>query len=368
MQIAIVAEHIRRWPWHPSRWATDLARGLAARGHAVTVVCDDIEDPWSLGEGVGLVRRREGRSARSRQPIRFAQWVERTCASFARTISLTRLAPGNLWIVCEPASWGSFVRSVASPSPATVVLEGLARPWLPFALAGEVCAGRRVADGSSAVVRARIGHARSGGEVSLPLASALGGVPCPEVRDRLRAVLRIADEQALVLVSSVDAPARSLRNVLGGMARLRHSARAVLCVLTREPVRVQRLGRASGLGARLRVLGATSDMGSVLHAADLAIVRGDGWSGRFLADAIRMGVPVLCEESAQGASIVEPPTIGTGPVGRLVRDRTPAGWAGALDLVLEGSALRQMRRAAQVVGPTLAMDRLLDAIERRLES
>lgn len=364
VRIAVVAEHIHRWPWHPSRWATDLADGLAARGHEVAIVCDDIDDPWSAGDRVRLLRRRPGRAARSRQPTRFMRWAARTCAPFDRTISLTHLVAGDLWIACEPRSWHSFVRSVASPSPATVLLEGLSRPWLPLALVGEARAGWGAR--SRPGVPARIGHARHG-ETALPLASRLTGEPAPNARRILRSALRIEPEQAFILVSAVDVPARRLRDLLTAVARLRHSARAVLGVLTHEPVRVLRLGHATRVGERLRILGTTTDMASLLSAADLAIVRASGHSGRFLADAIRMGVPALCEEGAAGASVVEPPAIGSGPLGRLVRDRTPAGWANALDLVLEGSTLRQMADAAEAVSAMLAMDHLMDAIERTLE-
>ena len=365
MRIAVVAEHIHRWPWHPSRWATDLAGGLAARGHEVAIVCDAIDDPWSVSERVRVLRRRPGRAPRSRQPIRFVRWATRTGAPFDRTISLTRLVAGDLWIACEPRSWNSFVRSVASPSPATVLLEGLSRPWLPLALVGEVRARR---DGRSRPVACtRIGHARDG-EHALPLVSRLADEPSPTARGMLRSALRIDPEQVFMLVSAVDAPARRLRDLFTGVARLRHSAGVVLGVLTHEPVRVLRLGHATRVGDRLRILGTTTDMASLLAAADLAIVRASGQSGRFLADAIRMGVPVLCEAGAVGASIVEPPAIGSGPVGRLVRDCTPAGWAGVLDLVLEGSTLRQMAGAAESVSPMMAMDHLLDAVERTLEA
>ncbi len=371
MSFAIVAEHIRRLPWHHGRWAVDIARGIAERAGHVTLICDAIEDRSQLESAgnITIIERAPGRGPRRRQPTRFQRWAldQLDATSADATLSLTRLVPAGLWLPVEPPSSAAFVRQVSSSSPPTVLLEAVSRPWILDAMSAERRA-RRIAR-SSSVQLARLGACGGSGSSSvlnLGLASTLDSGATPKgARYRLRERLGLADTRPVLLCSLVDRPVSAARALLEAIARSRRSAGPpALLILTREPIRVHRLASALGALTRVRILGASSQMDAILSACDaLALpARSAHSTARLAADAIAMHTPVIAAEGAPGAELIEPASFGVPPFGQVLSDVTPGGWQGALDQMLEPSTLGRMRESAASLAPTVRFDSFIDRL------
>ena len=142
----------------------------------------------------------------------------------------------------------------------------------------------------------------------------------------------------------------------------------ILLVLGREGYSVHAQARRAGCEHLVRLLGGTSRMDAALAAADAAIAplarRNDDCTGRFIADCLRFGVPVIAHPEAPGVELIEPKQFGTAPVGLIVQN---ADWADAIEHMLTPAWLEPTRRAASDVGITLSMEALVTRLEHMLE-
>lgn len=143
MKILILAEYIRRLPWSSSAWASDLARGLAARGHEVMVACDGLDDAALLA-GVRLAVRRPVRTVRGSDPIGFQRWAfaMRQRMSDHASLSLTPWCAGDVWIRLDADTVAAVFRSIRAHRPLTALLELAHCPWVLAALNAEARALR----------------------------------------------------------------------------------------------------------------------------------------------------------------------------------------------------------------------------------
>jgi len=97
MKITVLTEYVRAMPWSMGAWAADIARALASRGHDARVACDGAEDPSVFGAVPALIRRPE-RTVRGGDPLGFQAWArERGTDGAEAVVSLTPLAPGDVW-------------------------------------------------------------------------------------------------------------------------------------------------------------------------------------------------------------------------------------------------------------------------------
>jgi len=379
VRVLIVAEYVRRFPWSAARWSADLGAALLARGHDVIVACDGVEDPTYFA-GTPLLVRRPHRTWRGSDPLGFQSWTlaQAVRAGADATVSLTPLVPGDVWAPVTHAAGALIGHLVRSHSPVSAALEIAARPWLPLAALAEARAraAHRSQTGRPPVV-ARLGRlSDSGASVALGMASRL--TPPSEdarrdARRSVRSLLGLTMERATILISAVHPHRPGLDAFLRGfmLARADLGDHApFLLVMGRRVLPVH--GVASRLGAArfVRFLGATSRPELALAAADLAAApcsaTRDISTGRFIADSLRVGVPVLAHPRAPGAELIRPEHFGTPEVGTIVEDPGAEGWRRAIVQHLSLERWPYATRAARDAGAVLSMDGMGARLERVL--
>lgn len=375
MKICIVTEYVRRFPWSAGRWAADLGHALAARGHRVTVACDGVEDP-TLFSGVDLLVRRPGRTWRGSDPRGFQTWGLGESAGHDATLSLTPLVPGDLWAPISHRAGGLVRHLVRSHSPVSAFMELAARPWLPAAMLAEARAETMAARGGRTLI-ARIGRVSCRGSV-VPLGYASRLKPLTDAEHRaargaVRGLLGVSAERALVLISAVHPYRPGLDRFLRGFVRAREELgdhAPLLLVMGRRTVPVHAAARRAGASRFVRFLGGTARPELAFAAADLAAAPwsalGERGTGRFVADALRLSVPVLASGAATGSELVRPEHFGTPELGTVVDGNREEEWASAIVQQLSIERWAYARRAARDAGAVLGMDGMATRVERLL--
>ncbi|MCC6286172.1 MAG: hypothetical protein IT439_12875 [Phycisphaerales bacterium] len=372
MRIVVVVEYARSLAWSPSQWAGSIVRGLLERGHEVVLLADGADDPAefrSAGREAEVRLRRPLRTVRGRKPLAFGRWVDECLAGTTHdmSLSLARTAGADLWAPVGPAASADFAALVRARSPATLAIEALHEPWLPAALLAERRASKRVGR------RVNIGQFSAGpgegaaDDVGLGFASAYE--PFTEdaramLRRRARLALGISESRPIILASGVHLSRPGTRTCLRGLARAAARGGPITLLLTREPVAAHRL--MSDIGEGVRAIGCPQRIDLLAAACDAAATggRGEG-TGRFVADALRLGLPVLCGVGAPGAALVDPKAFGAGPVGMLVRD-DEADWQVAAEQVMERAWREDAAGAARCIAPVLSMGSFVQRVERAL--
>ncbi len=377
MRLLVVDEYVTRHAWTPGRWTRAIARSLDERGHDVTVLLDGLEDVDCFGRA-RLDVRRPIRHRLARDPLAFATWVRRTTGDLRpdATLSLTWLAEGDVWAPLGERTIDEVKRIWTTSNPLSAALETAHRPWLIGALRAETVALRR---GGKIATLASVSSGTWKDCERLGPASTLEPPPPDEsgsLRARVRSMLSVAQGQRVLLCSGVHLNRPGLLPMMRGLRRVRHgwsgdTPPPVLVVFGDMPHAIVGVARRAGVGAGVRAMGTTERMDAALCACDLAVAplggTGGGASGRFIADALRMGRPVVCDAHAPGAELVEPRAFGTNAVGRVVEERDSVAWAIALGDVLEDEKLAEAARAAGRVGPALSFDVMMDRLEKLLE-
>ncbi|MCC6675694.1 MAG: hypothetical protein IT436_00995 [Phycisphaerales bacterium] len=375
MKILILAEYIRRMPWSSSAWAGELARGLSARGHEVTIACDGLDDPAAL-EGLGLRVRRPVRTVRGSDPIGFQRWAfaMRKRMSDHASISLTPWCAGDVWIRLDADSTAAIFRSLRANRPLTALLELAHCPWILAALNAEARAVR-----TAGPVRQLRFAANAAEDESHALLFA-SRLPRPDEaqvllwRARVREALGINPSREVLLLSAMEVDAPALEAFLAGVARLRRRGPGISPVVLAASRRSYSVSRAAARAGcepgTVRHIGSTARIECALAACDAAVVpgpdRGASAGARFLADALRTGRPVLAHRKAPGASLLEPAHFGTAPLGLLTDAGTAENWAALLETAFSDGWIARAQRAARDAGPALSIDGLLDRLERHL--
>lgn len=374
MKIAILTEYVRGFVWSHTAWAADLGHALARRGHHVTVACDGLEDP-AMFTGIDLCTRRPERTLRGSDPLGFLNWtIElREHIRADATISLTPLAPADLWMPLSPSTLAELTPSLRAHTPVSAALEILARPWLPTALIAEARA-RRGSGSFPTPVMARLGRLESSsGARALGYASRFDR-PEPEQRRTLRTQTRerlgISPDRPVVLLSAVHAKRPGLSALLAGFAGLRRRGVVnppLLLVMGRRAHHVHRAADRANCADGLRFLGGTARADAAFAAADLAVAP---WAasmgsatGRFIADALRLGVPVVAHRHAPGAELIEPAHLGTPELGTLLEHPTAHDWQELLGDYLSQNRIHPAARAVQDVSGVVSMSGLVARIE-----
>lgn len=369
-----------------SAWVPALACGLAARGHEITVAVDGVEDP-AVFANVRLIVRRAHRTVRGSTPLSFQRWalnVLRTSHCDA-SLSLTTLVPAGVWAPVGGSFLGSFISMTRSHSGISSVLEALARPWLPAAVYAEKRAEFLARDMGS--VRCRIGALTGpAGEHPLGYASTAEHWPgvaeaniepgAPEaalVRAAARRALGIAGDRPVLVLSAVHPHRAGIGSFLGAIELLRRERGdrgPLVLVLGRKPYSVERAARKHGGLESLRFVGATSQIPTVMLGSDAAVSpwahpRAAG-TGRFIADALRFGLPVIAHAKASGAELIVPEHFGTPEIGSLVTEDSVGAWRNAVCEAIDALPPGQTSRAARDVSRALSLDALCARVEGML--
>lgn len=377
MKILILAEHIEAAPWSESRWAVDLSRALVARGHEVTLACDSTHDEEAAAPATLLVRRQRRRQ-RERHPLRFVRWAGRLRRTLPHdvSLSLSRLVAADARLpIGEPAArlWWSNVRS---RSPLSAVFEAVQHPHLPGAVVAERAAAAR-----------GVRTLRIGGPFEPPAGSGLLGFASrfdtpdeaafEDLRRRTRAALGLSLERPVVLFSATHPERPGLAPMLEAFAALRATRRElapVLLVAGGAGYTLQGVMRELAADGGVRHLGATSRIDAAVAAADLVAAplagRSEGDTGRFIADALRLGRPVLAPGAARGAELLAPlrvPGVGGAAPGHVIARPDVSHWRRALQGAMSERWRAEAAQAAAIVGRALSLDALAARLEHALD-
>lgn len=378
MKLLILTEYIRRTPTAVSAWAVEIARGMAARGYDVTVACDSLDDAGMLG-GLPLVVHRPLRSHLGASPFQFQRWARWVKSGWRDGVclSLTPLLPGDLWLPMGPRAWDTVRALVQTMKPVSAAMELVQLPWLPAARAAE-----RIAVGEAgrySVTRLSIGPApRKLTTARLGYASRFDP-PDPaaqaDLRARTRQLLGINEHRSVILASVLHAERAGLVPFFQGVAQVRkersHGLPVVL-VAGRAGAGIERIVKQAGCLDAARFLGRTERIDALLAACDLAAApllqsaSAQGSTGRFIADALRLGRPVIALRRTPGSELLQPE--GPDPVGPgwIVEQSDVQGWILGLNTALSEDWLAHRTPVAKAAGASLSMDALITRLEHHV--
>lgn len=399
MRVVILAGRLPRHPWASSASVLHIARALAQRGHDIELICQALDDARAL-EGVGRVRTFEAfTTGASLFNIHFPRWAR---TQIARTphdasLSFTHRLAGTVWcpLDADGASWLAHVRGTKGSlgRVGSVVRHGGAIADAARQRARPVPSGPPVArvvavgPASARAARETLGASVTQRVIEAGITSRLtvpNDATLADLRSRTRSLLGIALDTPSILVSLMSGHGAHIDPLLHALARAPDQPdqpAPALIALTPEPVRLHTHAlRAGGDCAdRVRIVGTTQDMLPALAACDAAAlcvpVAGTAFSagaqGRFAADALRVGRPLLALASGSGAELLNSTTsTKNDPASRLagliVHESTPMAWSGALARVSDRAWLDSASFAARALGPRLDPKSLVDALENAL--
>jgi Glycosyl transferases group 1 len=411
VNVLLIAEYIRPMSWSTSAWVTHLAHALDSMGHRVRVVCDGIEDDAVMsdtrdrdpGLGIELIVRRPRRTLRGSDPLGFQRWALDRIGDAPGwlTWSFTRDVPARVWSPLGAPIVATLVRAVATHRPLSAAMEIAHRPWAAQALLAER--------------RARRLHRHSSNQdepnfVRLPPASRFDPMSSEDLRrlrDRTRDALGIPANAQVLVTSAVHMDRPGLLGMLRGFERARAAASPAPSLGADEPARHESARHESGaahpaisaspgapidaasskptlliLGRKthtiwkrceqagcldgVRILGGTERVDAALAASDLALVYGSRpdptSTGRFIADALRSGRPVVAQSGAAGSELLRSPDRSTPSAGIVVEDGTAAGWAASIGAGLSRGWRAIASVAAARVGADLSMERVIGRV------
>lgn len=348
MHYVIAANFVRNMPWTPSWWAVVLSRGLAARGRRVSVVVDGTECPEAFA-GTTLHIARPQRIHLGAHPGKFRALVRQVRAAEPGSVvlSLSPMITGDVWLPVEPGPLAVARRLVRDLKPVSLVLELLHHPWLPF----EAWAAATAGLGGPARVTFPDPLPRTGTLTDDQVLAAHADAGA------MRASLGLTPDRLNAVMPAVEAVPRLLGPVFAGLAAARMPLS--LFVPTSRPHTVAGLAARAGL-VGVVPLGLTASLPAITAACDMALAgpaAGPGDSGgRWIADALRLGTPVLADARARGLELVER------HAGGLVV-RGAEGWATVLSRASDPAWRAGVRKGLGAAAHALSLDPLLDRLE-----
>ena len=380
MKILIFAEYVRSSPIAISHWAIDLTRALHSRGHEITLAIDGADD-CALFQGIDGIRLRVHNPQRDHldaNPFAFQRWAFKLRDRIAhdRSLSLTPLVPAHLRIPLGPGAWDNVKTVLATQGPLSALSEIAHQPWL---LALEV-AERMAASSNTPVCTFGLGPGGLGYASRFPQPSQAEVI---DMRRSMRELLRIPHDRRVVLISAVHAHRRGLPPFLSAFAHLCRETyeHPPLCIIIgRSGESLAAAATRAGCLDNVKILGRTNRVVELLAASDLAAIplaaarharlglKTSSVTGRFAADALRVGRPVIALNRAPGAELLNPPADHSDPLGPgwLVDAADSTQWSIGLTTAMSLAWLGHRTPAARTSGILLSMDRLIDRIERVL--
>lgn len=388
MRVLLIAEYVRNNPVTIGYWAVDFARALAARGHQITLAIDGMEDPEPLttfgrgpapeGEPIEVRVHRPGRDHLGANPFTFQTWAMRTRDQVTHDVclSLTPLVPGDVWLPLAPQTWDSIKSILMTQSPISAVSEFVHRPWLPAMDIAERLANR------SNVQRLTFGLSGIG------YASRLEQPSEERVLDLRRIVRRrlgIDESRSVVIASVLHAHRSGLKSFLGAFAHVVKETvgpKPLALLIGRSGESIARYAARFGAHEHVMQLGRTVRVTELIAASDLvaaplAAAKYASWglklsatSGRFVADGLRIGRPVIALNRASGAELLAPGRLENDPLGPgwIVDANDTTQWSIGLMTGLSQAWLGHRTPAARRAGQDLSMNTLLTRLEGVMES
>lgn len=383
MELLLIGEYIRRTPTAVSAWVPDLARGLAARGHTITLAIDGTDDP-AIFDGMRTLVHRPMRHHLGADPFSFRAWAAGlrgrggpiADAAINAVLSLTPLVPGDVWLPLGPRAKDTVRALVRTLKPLSAAMELVHVPWLPAnALAERLAMDEARRQNSRELTIGPVPtHA---GVVPLGYASRLEQPTAQAeaaIRARVREFLGINPHRPVIAASLLHAERGGMDAFFRGVSQVRqertHGLPLVL-VLGRAGASVERSARSAGCLEAVRFLGQTHLIADILTASDLAAspLSGDprAATGRFIADALRIGKPVIAVRGSPGAELLSMSAPGTQLSPGWIVDKPDAGaWVLGLNTALSKEWLERRTPVARTIGAGLAMPALLDRLEQAL--
>lgn len=388
MRVLLIAEYVRANPVTIGYWVIDLARALAARGHRLTVAIDGLEDaapltefgrgPIPEGEPIDVLVHRPGRDHLGANPFTFQKWAMHTRDRITHDVclSLTPLVPGDVWLPLGPQTWDSIKSVLMTQSPLSAVSEFVHRPWLPAMDIAE-----RLADRSK-VQRLTFGLSGIG------YASRLDQPSEDHVADMRRMVRRrlgIDESRSVVIASVLHAHRSGLKSFLGAFGHVVRETigpKPLALLIGRSGESIARYSDRFGVTEHVMQIGRTMRVMELIAASDLvaaplAAAKYASWglklsatSGRFVADGLRVGRPVIALNRASGAELLAPGRLEHDPLGPgwIVDANDTTQWSIGLMTGLSKAWLGHRTPAARRAGAPLSMDALLTRLEGVMES
>lgn len=390
--VVMLASRLERHAWTHGALVARLARALIARGREVTLLCDAAEDTAMFGCRVRARRAFEHDQAEA--PTATARWLARMAqarapgAQDAVTLSLTRLVPGEVWMPVDESAAALLADELGSRRTLSRAM-WLWRHW-------GVLAGRRMerdaaadegqvravlAFGPSAAAAAAGRWPRLAGRVRDIGFAAMVEPATGEAESRLRAEVRarlhINASRRVVLVSLMRTAGADWQAFLGAVARItapevRAGNAPVVVAMARDAYAVHDAACRAGCQRALRVVGQTERVDALLAAADAAAAPlgtgpdafRAGATGRFIADALRAGRPVLSAPTASGVDLVA--HRGVEAPGMVV-EPTVEAWAEGLRNVCDDDWLAARAIGARAAGGDLGFEEWVGRVEAALD-
>jgi len=348
------------------RHAVTLLRGLAARGHAVSVVCVEAGGPLVeglAGDGVTVVELDLGegwkwRPTASRDAVRDA--LDRLGAPVVMTSGYSAEVLTRLALASRPAvallSWKHNIGHLGRIGVRDRLTEAL--------LGRRVTRYLAVSYTQLAYLRdyLRLDPART---VVVRNAVSLPEPPPAELRAGVRAELALAPDDVAVGCVAVLRAEKDHATVLEALRAV--PGPVVLVVVGDGPLRADLEARArdAGLAARVRFLGTRADVPRVLAGLDAVVLASRTIENLpySVLEAMAAGLPVVA--TAVGAL---PELVDDGVTGWLVPPASPDALAAALRELVADDVGRRARGAAarQRVASGFTLDRQVTMIEHEL--
>jgi glycosyltransferase involved in cell wall biosynthesis len=363
MNVTLILEYGGRMRWQqPGAWAALITRAMQDRGHRVRVVADCLADP-ALIEADEIVVRAPARKRLERRPRRFQRWA--LAHTQSPSISLSSVVPANVWCPLDSSWRDEIVWLTNLRNPATLAMEVVHRLWVPpLALAQARARALALAIPARLVT---LGASTEASVLPLGFASWLSPTAASAShRQQVRRALGIAPEAFVVLTSAAHTDRAGLGALLDGWRLFCQTSPGVLLLMGRKAALIDRHCRARGVSDTTCVLGQVERPELVFAAADVAAAwsarRDVNATGRFVADALAMQLPVLSTQAASGAELLR-----TQPdAGGLLNEASALAWMRALANASKRDWRVSARASAAALAPMLDPARLAAVIEKML--
>lgn len=352
MRVLVITPRLGKDPWTTGPIAAAVLRAIAESGHEPVLAADSIEDAEMFALACATETYRDFSPTSSDFPPGFGAWARKAAERIKpeRTLSLCRTVVGDAWWPLEPTR-GAWLRRTLGTKSLIGIAAHLAKHHAVL-----LPRSRRV-------IRGRAGANEAPIEIREPGITLMDGPSEGEriaARRRVRELLGIDQDAHVLGLSATAGFGRQLDAPLTGIAMASTPARPLtVLALVRDTfsfhAAVKRAeARTTGtLWSRVHMVPPTQNAMAALAACDGVLAPISAWgdcttsggTGRFVADALLMGVPVAAVDSASGADLLRH---GLGP-GFLLRASRPPGWRVAVDRLVALS-----RRAQPARVPTVA--------------
>jgi len=405
VKVLVIGGRLSSTRWTHAGLVRQVCRGLAGRGHDVTLACLSAEDPawFAPAQVVAMTPHDHTGSDWAAEFPRWARGVIAGCEADI-VVSTSRLVWGVVWMPLGPsaAAWMEEVAGALGPVGLgkwvykhTGVLRARAvemrRPW-PRGIGGGRPARVAVfgAEAAACAKSALAAHRLDTRVVALPFVSSCEP-PDDVTRKRPRAALRLAagvtEGDTFALASCVGLVGESPAPVFEAAARVNErlgrtgrQGKLIVGVLARDAFHAHDEAVRAGAAEFVRVLGTTARVEAALCACDVSVVPPaaipdafvTGSAGRFAADALRLARPLLIADGSPGAELVTN-LPGLGVPGAVVRndgvEPASASWGRALARAMEPQWREQALVAAAAAGgpERLGAAGFIDALETVME-